>query len=364
MEPAFPKKESFALNLLCELSTEQPTANILISPLSISIILSLTMNGAIGNTQQSIMNALNKLAPIAETNKVYQSILQTIIKEDKNMFNIANAVFTAVEPLATFIKTAEDIYCSNVDKLISKEQVNKWISEQTNNRINQVIDSIQGIDMILVNTVYFLGKWKYSFDPKKSQIDEFHGAQNKASKVVYMREKLKKPDVIYFENDDVQVLELPYKEFEFSAIIILPRTKLSLDAYISKVNETEIHEYMKSGSGNVSVNLKLPKFEFKYSSNLKKVLSKMGMESCFGAKADFSALSEAPLFISDVIHKTFIKVDEVGTEAAAVTAVMMTRCMKIEQVFDMDVNRPFLFLIKKKNINDIIFMTKIMEVEN
>jgi serpin B len=161
----------------------------------------------------------------------------------------------------------------------------------------------------------------------------------------------------YFDNGNVQAIELDYQKDNLTALIILPQTEKDINNYLKNFTSTTYNE-ISQGLFNQQVRLSLPKFEIKYETDLKNILISMGMKEAFGS-ADFSVMrKEKDIFISRVIHKTFIKVDEQGTEAAAVTAVVMKRCMPTI----MNVNHPFLFIIRSKNLpkeHGILFFTKV-----
>lgn len=356
MEPASSK--SFAFDLLSRLSEPNPNSNIVISPLSISLVLTLTLNGAVGATQKSILSAINQSFPVEDLNKSVQTFLKRIDSGDKNVFKIANAVYTKTDARPEFIDFAKKVFLSKIDTIKTEKEINDWVSEQTNKKIPSIVDSVQDIVMLLINTVFFLGQWKYSFDEKSTVKDVFYCANSKKSNVEFMHKKHKAPDVLYYEDDEVQLVELPYKESDFSGIIVLPK-KLTLASFCKSMTESKIKEMLLQASKNQNVDLYLPKFILEYSSSLKPVLGQMGMEICFGPSADFSNMGSG-LFIGDVVHKTFIQVDEKGTSAAAATAVSMLRCMPV--IFEMKVNKPFLFIIQKKDVDEFCFISKIMEL--
>ena len=166
----------------------------------------------------------------------------------------------------------------------------------------------------------------------------------------------------YFENKDIQAIEIPYNKDKLNALIILPKTQNDINAYINNFTG-DVYNSIIKGLQNNKIVLSLPKFEIRYEGEIKSVLMTMGMNQAF-ANADFSVMKkEKDIFISRVIHKTFIKVDEQGTEAAAVTAVVMKRMMaKSAPPIIMNVNHPFLFIIRCPDLpsqHDILFFSKV-----
>ena len=217
--------------------------------------------------------------------------------------------------------------------------------------------------MILLNAVYFKSKWLYQFDPRRTTVKPFYlnANEKKNIKMMYMEKKF-----MDYEDYEMQAIELPYEDKELSAMVILPKEK-TCEAYIRKLEDNKILN-ARSNMTMTEVHLTLPKFEMRYVKTMKEVQSKMGMSEAFNpGKADLSGLfGSKGVWVDDVIHKTYLKVEEVGTEAAAVTAVVIrTRSIrphrKKQSFAVMNVNRPFLFMIQNKQ-NDLIFMSKISKL--
>ena len=322
------------MNIFKELALNDDN-NVIISPLSIYQALSLTSNGARSSTLQGMLNTLDS-SSIESLNRRNIEIIKAISAQ-KDLF-IANAVFAAQSPIETFIQIAK-MYKAEVSRLKSASQVNGWCAKNTNNKIPKIIDTIApNTKMILLNAVYFKSKWLYQFDPRRTTVKPFYlnANEKKNMKMMYMEKKFN-----YYEDYEMQAIELPYEDKELSAR--------------SNMKMTEVH-------------LTLPKFEMRFEKTMKAVLSKMGMSEAFNpGKADLSGLfGSKGVWVDDVIHKTYLKVEEVGTEAAAVTAVVIrTRSIrphrKKQSFAVMNVNRPFLFMIQNKQ-NDLIFMSKISKL--
>ena len=356
---------SFQVSFFNEINKSKKGSNLIISPLSIFQILSLTTNGAKGKTQLEMIEALQN-TDIETLNSINYKILETF-KEFKTV-EIANAVMSKFTPLQEFMKISEK-YCAPFEQLISVEQVNNWCSEKTHGKITKILDKLdRGIQMILLNAVYFKGEWVNQFKESLTQKKIFYNLGTEIKEVETMSQI---SNFNYYEDTKIQAVQLPYKKDGMSAIIILPRETVDINKYLISLNseENSINQLIEKLT-YVKVNLELPKFELEFYSSLKEVLGDMGMEKAFTNDADFTGLREENnLKIDDVLHKTYLKVNEFGTEAAAVTAVIIkyTSAMpKKEIIYQMKVNRPFLFLLRSSKLPadyDLLFISKIEKLE-
>ena len=218
--------------------------------------------------------------------------------------------------------------------------------------------------MILLNAVYFKGTWQKEFKKSLTEKKDFYNLRTEIKQVETMSQM---SNFNYYEDTKIQVVQLPYKDDGMSAIIILPRKNVDINEYIASLNseQNSINELIKKLRIS-KVMLELPKFELKFYSSLKGVLGDMGMKKAFTNKAELTGLrKEKDLKVDDVLHKTYLKVDEFGTEAAVVTAVTSKTLWckpQIEIVYPMKVNRPFLFLLRSSKLPtdyDLLFMSKI-----
>ena len=218
--------------------------------------------------------------------------------------------------------------------------------------------------MILLNAIYFKGTWLKEFPENKTIVNTFYNF-NDESKVVKTDMMRIKDKFNYYEDTDIQVIELPYTKDSMSAIIILPNKDLDINDYISELDYDKIQKMLKR-MFTEEVELNLPKFELDFTSGLNEVLKKMGMVKPFDqAKADLTGIrDENDIYISSVVQKAYLKVDEKGTEAAAATVVdITTKSMPI--IARMNVNRPFLFMLRNKKLPqnyEMVFMAKIEEL--
>ena len=328
---------------------------ICISPLSIYQILSLVSNGANKETQNEILQLIQNKDLSSKTqiniNLNNENILK-IYENNKNI-SIANAILSKIPISENFLLISKRYKAFN-SILKSVEQVNKWCKEKTNGKIDKIIDNINGIELILLNAVYFNYEWKYPFEKEGTYKRDFQNENKSISKVEMMSKHFF--NINYYEDNKIQMIELPYKNENISMIIILPsKEKFSSTFDYLNQEEKNIEELIKKLQLKNNIKLNLPKFEFKYEISLKDSLIKMNMQQAFNDNADFSKITkEKNLKIDDIIHKTYIKVDELGTEAAAITEISMVKCaMAINDIIYMNVDHFFIFMIRDKRIMDI-----------
>ena len=332
--------------------------NVCISPLSIFQILGLTTNGAKGVTQDEMVSALETTS-LDNLNNINLNILQSIRQFET--VEIANAVMTKFEPTLMFLKICIK-YEASILPLVSAEQVNEWCSEKTHGKITKILDELNpDTVMLLINAVYFKADWQHPFNPSFTYTGKFTGpTENKDVRFMTQTKNFN-----YYEDNNVQVVELPYKNDSTSAIVILPKDKIDVDTYLKSLDDNELNTIL-AGFTSKRVSLSLPKFEIEFETKLRDILIRLGMAQAFDVTADFSGIKcSGGIKVNDVIHKTYLKVDEKGTEAAAVTAVDMIATTALVEIITMNVNRPFIFLLRSTKLpknNDLLFLTKVANI--
>ena len=351
---------SFQESIFKELNKNLNGKNLLVSPTSIFQILSLTTNGANGLTQKEMLNALQN-SDISLLNSVNYKILNHL--KNFSTFEFANAVMTNFVPEKQFSKICKN-YFSTVEPLKSVEQVNNWCNQKTHGKITEIIDKFPSLtQMILINAVYFKGLWKYEFKKKQTQLKSFYNLNRQEIKVETMNIMA---ELNYYHDSNVEAVELPYKEDGMSAVIILPNKNLDINNWIADMSNNKNNLYSIIGKlHKVKLDLELPKFELEYGEKLNEALKNLGIKSAFD-NADFDGLKQGSnLYIGYVAHKSYLKVDEEGTEGAAATIVVI-RTHSRPRIYRMQVNRPFLFLIKSSLLPrnyDLLFMAKVEKLK-
>ena len=359
---------TFQSDIFRQLNQNKKGQNLIISPLSIYQVLSLLANGANGETQSEMLKTLGS-NNIDELNEINYKILKKA--EGFSTIDIANAVMTKFRPMEDFCSIA-DKYLAPIQPLVSVDQVNNWCSEKTHGKINKIIEELSPETvMLLLNAVYFKGKWiKYFEKESNLKLPFFNFKKNENKKLI---ETMIQTDYFnYKENSDMQIIELPFLEDFMSAIIILPSVTQDINKFIDTLFQKKSDfDKIINKLDYAKVHLELPKFEIEFSEILNDVIKELGMKKLFDyMQADLSGLDKNKnIYVSKIIHKTYLKVNEVGTEAAAVTAVVlneMTLFDEREKIYKMKINRPFIFLIKNNRFPlgyDLVFMAKIENIE-
>ena len=356
---------TFQENIFTQINNDKSGKNVIISPLSIYQVLSLLSNGAKESTLSEMLSVLGSTS-LDELNDINYKILSKI--SSFSTIDIANAVMTRFKPLENFCSVA-DKYLAPMESLESVEQINEWCKEKTHGKIEKIIEQLSPETiMILLNAVYFKGEWLNQFDKYFTKKLPFYNLSKNEIKVDTM---LQIDHFRYFSNKEIQAIELPFQKDFMSAIIILPSEKIEINSFIK--NNLAKKNYLTDIINKLDyakVHLELPKFEVTFEETLNHVIKKLGMKKIFNSlEADLSGLyNRKGLFVSKVIHKTYLKVNEEGTEAAAVTLVAVDEASMAgeeEIIHEMKVNRPFLFLLKNWELPegyDIVFMAKIEEI--
>ena len=363
---------AFAFEIFKEISqSEEDGKNIMISPLSISLALAMTYNGADGETKEAMEDVLHLHGLSTEDiNKSYQSLINALLSVDpKVIMEIANSIwyrddFSVEDDFLNINKTYYDAEVTglNFSDPASVDIINQWVSDKTHAKIDKIIDQINPLDvMFLINAIYFKGTWKYEFDKNDTHEAPFYDENGNFLKDVQMM--MIEADLNYTSNDLFHAIELPYGQGNYSMIVMLPQSGVSIDSLINNMNKNNWETWMESFYNRPDFEVFLPKFKFEFEKELKKVLSQLGMGIAFGqnGNADFSKINpNEDLFISSVKHKTFIEVNEEGTEAAAVTSVTISRGVSANEF---RANHPFIFVIKEKFTNAIMFMGRVTDPE-
>ena len=356
---------AFQISLFNQINSKYKDNNLIISPLSIFQAISLVTNGANGETQKELLKLLDD-KKIEEINMINNEILKKI--KDDSSLEIANAIMSKVSFLNDFKNLANSSYNSEILPLKSVNQVNKWCDKNTHGKINHIIDQLDPLTyMLIINVVYFKGEWAIQFEKNLTRKNIFYNFNKKQKNIDTMEIT---SYFNYFEDSNLQAVELRYKTKSISALIILPNDKLNINELIEIFDKDNSYFYSIVNCLNkYEVDLRLPKFELSYSTQLKEVLKIMGVNLPFEKNADFSKLRiQNDIKINEIIHKTYLKVDEQSTEAAAVTVVGMdTTCtLEEKEIYFMNVNRPFLFILRNYNLPknyDIVFISKIEELK-
>jgi serpin B len=358
---------AFGFTLFRTVAAATPEANVFLSPLSVSMALGMTANGAAGDTWVAMRQALAQQGlSQTEINQSYRSLLDLLRSTDPRVrLDIANSIwsregFTLEQAFVDSNRYYFDAEVRPLDfsRADAADIINAWVSQKTQGKIPSIVTSPipDLVMMYLINAVYFKGTWAQQFDSRLTRDDTFQAAGGKATPVKMMNRSGR---MRYHQGALVEIADLPYGWDRYSMAILLPKAGVTL----AQLRESLVPEQWDSWLAALresEMDIQLPRFTLEFETGLNEMLKSMGMEIAFDSdRADFSGINrDMELFISQVKHKTFVKVNEEGTEAAAATSVEMgTTSMPPV----MRVDRPFLFVIHERNSGAILFIGQITD---
>jgi serpin B len=338
--------------------------NIALSPVSISLALSMAHAGANGETKDEMTAALGFSSLSDE--QISAACKALMWRANTGGMEAANALWLldGYDYKQNYIDTCTGQYMADIQPLIipgAMNDVNAWASEKTHGRIKQILSEEPTVDtrMIITNALYYLGDWELPFEANDTYDKEF-AAPSGAVTVPFMNSEWAVP---YYSNDQFSMISLKFKapadEGRYAMAFILPAENSTVADVLASLDGAAFKAALNSSTDDQSVSISLPKFEFEYFAPLNKTLEDMGMRQAFSENdADFSGITDTePLFISQVLHKCYVRVDELGAEAAAVTAVIMEAAGIPEPPpLAFDANRPFIFAIYSQEDGAIAFI--------
>ncbi|MCX6724448.1 MAG: serpin family protein [Candidatus Staskawiczbacteria bacterium] len=347
-------------------------SNFFFSPYSVSGAMSMVYEGAKGDTSSQIASVFH-LPDVKVLESSSAKIYNEINKAGKSYsLNTANALWAQKDYsfLPAYLQTVDKYYggkLTNLDFVNNTENsrttINKYIEDKTNNKIKDLIP--QGaVDsytrLVLTNAIYFKGNWQKQFAKADTRQEDFNVSSGKIVKADMMRLTGEDTRFKYTENDDVQVLNLPYQGNDLSMTLILPKAGKTVKDAEKYLSDQKLSG-LKTDLQNTRIDIYIPKFKLETKYFMKNDMSDMGMPSAFSDAADFSGMTGSKdLKIGDVIHQAFVQVDEEGTEAAAATAVVMTLNSAMPgTVKTFRADHPFLFVIQQNSTGNILFLGRL-----
>ena len=362
----------FALDLYDRLRSEE--GNLFFSPSSISTALAMTYAGAAGETETEMAKTLHFQMPkdrLHEGMKTLQSFWTTTDKESGIRLNLANRLWgqESYEFLPAFLQITRGKYGAELARLDfaqpdhASQTINEWVEEQTDNKITDLIspDALSPVTrLVLTNAVYFHGNWAEPFEKGLTNEEDFHLTATDKIKVPMMHNW---DEARYVAIDQLQILELPYGDGSLSMVVLLPKEIDGLADLEAKLTFQNLQRWTASVKHEDEVQVFLPKFKTTAQFMLSGTLQAMGMKSAFDPNtANFSGMTDGEaFFISAVIHKAFVDVNEEGTEAAAATGIAMAGAAFVEPkeplLFRAD--HPFVFMIRDNRNGTIMFLGRI-----
>ncbi|MDR6224473.1 serpin family protein [Desmospora profundinema] len=363
----------FAFRLYQEVLKQEKANNVFLSPLSVSLALSMTVNGADQETRSAMVQALQvqdlTLEDLNRSNAALQSVLQQADPDVK--VTLAHSLWgregTLFRP--DFLERNEAYYDARVTELDfqdpgASDTINEWVRKETEGKIGPIIDGNIDPDtfLFLINAIYFKGKWSTPFDEAATTDQDFHLPDGTTRTVPMM---VQSGELDYYKGDNFEAVRLPYGNKQFEMTVFLPDEGISLERFYKQLNADHWKKWM-AGFETTAGTIQLPRFELEYEKTLNGALKALGMEVAFDEhRADFGQMVSTPprAYIHEVKHQSFIEVNEKGTEAAAATSVEMRTVSAPLDLFQMRVDRPFFFAIHDQKTGTLLFMGSVMEPE-
>lgn len=359
------KTVSFGRNLLAREIAAKPQENVLISPLSVSVALGMTANGARGTTLSGINSTLGLTGDRTTNNNGYATLLSMLKRSGIGVtLDVANAIFArlGVGFSTNFLNTNKAFFGARVDELNFDDPstlsvINGFVSDATNKKIAKLLNDPIAADtvMFLINCVYFKGEWSVKFDKSLTSDLPFQTPQGTIT-IPTMYRKGKMAHGVDWQNHAWESITLPFGESkEVRLVVILPAANTTVAEVLGTVDDATFSRIAASSWGSDG-ELWLPRIDIGYDNSLKDSLIALGMADAFG-NADFNDMRDvpSPLYIQDVKHKTVFKVDEEGAEGAAVTSVSIGLESLPPPPFAMRVDRPFLIAVVDTASEAVLF---------
>jgi serpin B len=369
-------RSTFGTRLYDQLASTEAGKNLFLSPFSIEVALAMCAVGAKGETRRVLADLIGAPENVDAQNGQYARLLESLYADEERPFQlaIANSLWGQQgypfkadfqEAIAAFYDGALHVvnFRDEPDKAV--QTINSWVSSKTRDKIKELVHrSLIDHDtrLILTNAIYFKGQWQTEFEKTATRDKDWHGS-NSSRKVPMMHQK---GGYLYYENEEFQALDLPYKGRRLSMLILLPRKRDGLAALEKLCIAGDAYRQVTEGLDyEETVLLSLPRFKMETEFQLSQVLCAMHAELAFSDDADFTGIGNERLKISEVVHKAFVEVNEEGTEAAAATAVVMARCGGLgtpapqPKVFRAD--HPFLFFIRDQKTKSVLFSGRLLD---
>jgi serine protease inhibitor len=354
-----------AFKFLSETLKTNNKENVIISPLSLSTILALTQNGAVGSTKEEMLKALELQGLDDSTiNESYRNIIAHFNSLKGIETKIGDSIWIRknADVKKELISVGKNYYEAEINevdftKKNTVDAVNKWVSGRTAGKINKMMDSFEDDTyMTLINTVYFKGKWNNPFTERSTSKQKFTSSDGSTKDVDMMKETM---GIDYMKNTNFQAVRIPYEDQNFGMYVFLPNKDSSVDKLMNEMTMENwnmwINEFKKT-----QAQVSLPKFKIEFEEELNSMLKGFGMKDAFNGNANFSNITDkTDLYIDLVKQKSYIDVNEAGTEAASATAVVMKTVSAPLDPTQFTVDRPFLYAIADKKTGLIIFMGKV-----
>lgn len=357
----------FGFKLFAQLAKEDAGKNVFVSPASVSIALAMVLNGADGRTKAALARTLElEGMSLDEINQTSGALMEALQGADPQVrLAVANAFWSAedVPFRPAFMRHLRDAYDAEIATVDFSDPatlrlINDWVRDKTEGKIESILSKLDPLALlVLVNAIYFKGKWTKPFDEENTRDGPFTLLDGNRKTLPMMSQS---GSYWFHRRRGFQAARLPYGDKRVAMYVFLPDRNSSLEDFQERLTAENWNVWM-SGFRQTEGSIVLPRFRIQYEKVLNSTLAALGMGIAFGTGADFSAMCDTPSYISKVIHKTFVEVNEEGTEAAAATAVAMAKAVMMPQeTFRMVVDRPFFCAIRDDGTGRLLFVGSIV----
>ena len=362
-----------AVDLFQSSVLESKDENVLISPLSIQLALAMTANGADGDTKAEMEALLGGEISLADLNEYLYSYVNNLPSAEKYKLQIANSIWFRddegrLQVEKDFLQKNADYYGAQAYKATFDDQtlkdINSWVDDHTDGMIDSILDQIdEDAVMYLINALVFDAEWQHVYDKSDVYKGKFTNIGGAEKQVDMMHSE----ETVYLQDEYATGFMKPYSGSKYSFAALLPNEGVDIYEYIASLTGEDLMETLSTPQLGM-VMATLPKFSYEYGLTMNDVLKELGMPSAFsGSTADFSKMahsSRGNIYIGDVLHKTFISVDELGTKAGAVTKVEMNDESAPMSEWVVNLNRPFVYMIIDNETNLPVFIGTVMDVQS
>ena len=360
-----------AVDLFQSSVLESRDENVLISPLSIQLALAMTANGADGNTKAEMEALLGGEISLEDLNEYLYSYVNNLSSAEKYKLQIANSIWFRddegrLQVEKDFLQKNADYYGAQAYKAAFDDQtmkdINNWVKDHTDGMIDSILDQIdEDAVMYLINALVFDAEWQHVYDKSDVYKGKFTNIDGAEKQVDMMHSE----ETVYLQDENATGFMKPYSGSKYNFAVLLPNEGEDIYEYIAGLTGEELMETLSTPQLGM-VMATLPKFSYEYELTMNDVLKELGMPSAFsGSTADFSKMahsSRGNIYIGEVLHKTFISVDELGTKAGAVTKVQMNDECAVMSEWVVTLNRPFIYMIIDNDTNLPVFIGTVMDV--
>lgn len=360
-----------AVDLFQSSVLESKDENVLISPLSIQLALAMTVNGADGDTKAEMEALLGGEISLEDLNEYLYSYVNNLPSAEKYKLQIANSIWFRddegrLQVEKDFLQKNADYYGAQAYKAAFDDQtmkdINNWVKDHTDGMIDSILDQIdEDAVMYLINALVFDAEWQHVYDKSDVYKGKFTNIGGTDKQVDMMHSE----ETVYLQDENATGFMKPYSGSKYNFAVLLPNEGVDIYEYIAGLTGEDLMETLSTPQLGM-VMATLPKFSYEYELTMNDVLKELGMPSAFsGSTADFSKMahsSRGNIYIGEVLHKTFISVDELGTKAGAVTKVQMNDESAPMSEWVVTLNRPFVYMIIDNETNLPVFIGTVMDV--